>query len=115
MSKFIICKTTDKAIQSYYLKVDSDLYFLFEQDFRKSNKEYYGRGVNVNEAVNFARAHSTSIRNTMEKLRKALKRIEREEGIAVWDKTERMNSRSGNKPNKAIRMYKDRMRSLEVA
>lgn len=33
MSTFILCKTTGKGEQSYYLEMDNKLYFLFKQDY----------------------------------------------------------------------------------
>ena len=116
MSKFIVCKTTGKSEQSYFLEMDNKLYFLFKQDYRVSNKEYYAKGVNVNDAVDYSKTHSEATRNTMERLRKALTRLEKETGIAVWDKTVHMSYCSGhNTATKAQRIFRARLRALDVA
>ena len=39
MQATVFCKTTAKATQSFFVKVGGRDYFLFQQDFRKSNKE----------------------------------------------------------------------------
>ena len=47
MQATVFCKTTAKATQSFFVKVGGREYFLFEQDFRKSNKEFFRNGVGV--------------------------------------------------------------------
>ena len=64
MSKFIVCKTTGKSEQSYFLEMDNKLYFLFKQDYRVSNKEYYAKGVNVNDAIDFSKTQLTPTAQT---------------------------------------------------
>ena len=116
MSRFIVCKTTGKGEQSYYLDMDNKCYFLFKQDYRVSNKEFYAKGVNLNDAVDFSKTHSEATRNTMKKIRKALTRLEKETGIAVWDKTVHESYCSGHKTaTKATRVFQARLRALEVA
>ena len=41
MQATVFCKTTAKATQSFFVKVGGREYFLFQQDFRKSNKEFF--------------------------------------------------------------------------
>lgn len=45
MQATVFCKTTAKATQSFFVKVGGKEYFLFQQDFRKSNKEFFRNGV----------------------------------------------------------------------
>lgn len=69
MKATVYCKTTDKDMQTFYLVAGGTEYFLFHQSFRRGVKEYYGRGVTLNEAINFGRSkHNTALINTMEKL-----------------------------------------------
>ena len=81
MSKYVICKTTGKGVQGFYLYANNKMNFLFERNYRKSNREYYGRGVNLKDAVDFAKTNSPATRMTMERLRKALAKWEKSTGI----------------------------------
>jgi hypothetical protein len=56
-------------------------------------KEYFGRGVHIDAAMDFSRAHNdTAILNTMRKLPSYIKYIEKEYGIEVLRKTARKNA-----------------------
>ena len=37
----VYCRTVAKGIQEYYLAVDGKRYYLFAQDFRVSNRDYF--------------------------------------------------------------------------
>ena len=54
MQATVFCKTTAKATQSFFVKVGGREYFLFEQDFRKSNKEFFRNGVGVHAINNYS-------------------------------------------------------------
>ncbi len=115
MSKFVICKTTEKGKQSFFFEADGKRYYLFKQDYRVSNKDYFANGVNLNDAVNISRAHSVATRNTMAKIRKALTALEKEVGIAIWNKTIRAKDRKGKQSTKAARIIRAKMENMEVA
>lgn len=51
MQATVFCKTTAKATQSFFVKVGGREYFLFEQDFRKSNKEFFRNGVACTQSI----------------------------------------------------------------
>ena len=68
MQATVFCKTTAKATQSFFGKVGGREYFLFEQDFRKSNKEFFRNGVGVHAINNYSSVHSTAVKKTLDKL-----------------------------------------------
>ena len=115
MSKYVLCKTTEKGKQSFFFEMDGKRYYLFKQDYRVSNKEYFAHGVNLNDAVNISKTRSEATRNTMAKLRKALTALEKEMGIAIWNKTIRAKDRKGHQSTKAARIIRARMEAMEVA
>lgn len=88
MKSTVYCVVSDKGKHSFYLEQDNSKYYLFTQSYRKSVQNYYGRGVILDEAVNFNRSkHDSAIINTMEKLPSYIKYIEKEFEISVLKKT----------------------------
>ena len=78
---------TGYALQTYYVKVDGKDYFLFNQSFRRSNKEYFADGVTINELKQFSKIHSHSVRRILDKLPSYLRYIEKEYGVTIYDKS----------------------------
>ncbi len=92
MKATIYCKATDKGVHTFYLAQGREEYFLFHQNFRRGVKEYFGRGVSINEAFNFSRSHhNTALIHTMEKLPAYIKYVEKEYGIEVLKQTAKKN------------------------
>ena len=83
----IFCKTTNKGEQSFYIDSDRSLYYLFSQKFRRSNKDYFERGVRLDKIYDFSHVHSATTIETMEKLQKYILRIEKQEGIVIRKQT----------------------------
>ena len=93
MATTIYCRTTDKDIQSFYLKANGKTHFLFSQSFRRGVKSFYNRGVSLNEAMDPSRAKGNrAILNTMEKLPAYIRYIEREYDLQVLRKTIRKSA-----------------------
>ena len=93
MKPNIFCKTTDKGIQSFYVKVQGETHFLFSQDYRRGVKEYFGNPISVDKALRFAGARGDrAIMRTMEKLPAYIRYVEREYGVEVLRKTQRKNA-----------------------
>ena len=79
MKTTIYCKPTDKGILSFYLIQGVNEFYLFSQSFRRGVNEYYGKGVRIDEAFNYAKAHKdTAIIRTMDKIPMYVKYIEQE-------------------------------------
>ena len=83
MQATVFCKTTAKATQSFFVKVGGRDYFLFQQDFRKSNKEFFRNGVGVHAINNYSGVHSTAVRKTLDKLPSYIRYIEKEYDVAI--------------------------------
>lgn len=92
MQTTVFCKTTAKAKQSYFVKVDGKDYFLFQQDFRKSNKKFFQKGVDVNAINDYSCVHSISVRKTLDKLPVYIRYIEKEYNVAIYEKTKQKQS-----------------------
>lgn len=93
MKAKIFCVATNKGIQSFYVRLGGKEYFLFDQGYRKSNKVYFCNGVTVDDIGNFSTAHSTAVRNTLEKLPFYIREVERRFGIAIYDRTKERESK----------------------
>ena len=89
MQATVFCKTTAKATQSFFVKVGGREYFLFEQDFRKSNKEFFRNGVGVHAINNYSSVHSTAVKKTLDKLPSYIRYIEKAYDVAIYEKTKK--------------------------
>ena len=85
----IYCKVIAKGKQAYYLRVDSNDYMLFIQSYKRSNKDYFADGRPLPIAFDTKGIHSTATLKTIERLRPAIKYIEKEYGICVLDSTKK--------------------------
>ena len=100
----IYCKTIAKGQQAYYMCVDKQEYFLFTQNYRRSNKEFFGMGVLLENALDYSCSHSTSVRKTMTKLIPYIQYVEKEFGLTVLRKTQK--SKSFNKKDRPYNRQK---------
>lgn len=95
MKATIFCETSAKGIHTFFLSIDGQRYYLFNQDYRKGVQEYFGRGVSINEAMNYSRSHNDSaVVRTMSKIPMYVKYIEKEYTIEVFEQTKKRNSKS---------------------
>ena len=79
MANTIYCATTSKGVQSFYITANRETHFLFSQNFRRGVKEYFERGVRIDEAMNFKRANGNSaVIHTMEKRPSYIRYVEKE-------------------------------------
>ena len=88
----VFCRTVAKGIQADYLRGSDREYYLFTQNYRKSNKEFFGKGVIVDAALNHSLSSSTSVRKTMTKLVPYIEYVEKEYGLIVLRKTQKSKS-----------------------
>ena len=68
MQAKVYCKTVAKGRQAFYINANGKEYFLFEQDFRASNKEFFKKGYYLTDRVDYTRVRSEATRRTLEKL-----------------------------------------------
>jgi hypothetical protein len=60
MRTVIYCRPTAKGVHSFYLLTGEEEFFLFNQAYRKGVEKYYGKGVFLNDAMNYSKAHNDS-------------------------------------------------------
>lgn len=101
MQATVFCRTTDKDVQSFYLRANGKEYFLFSQAFRRSNKNFFAKGYRLADKVDYSKVTSTTVRNTLEKLPSYIRYIETEYGIALYEKR-----KEKEKPSKTKSPYK---------
>ena len=87
MQAKVYCKTVAKGRQAFYINASGKDYFLFEQDFRKSNKEFFRNGHYLSDNIDYSRVTSSSVRKTLEKIPSYVKYIESEHGISIFEKS----------------------------
>lgn len=104
MQAKIYCRTVAKGKQSFYVMVNGKRYFLFTQDYRKSNKEFFQNGVGISKINHYGNVHSTAVRKTLDKLPSYIRYIEKEYGVAIYDKTQ--NALKLQKKQKAYKREK---------
>lgn len=88
MQAKIYCKPVAKDIHEFYLIADGEKYYLFEQKFYMSNHYYFKNGVAVKDVGDFSKAKTVTIRNTLEKLPKYLKKVSRRYGVEIKNKSQ---------------------------
>jgi len=90
MGSIIYCSVSKQGDHTFYLRLDGDEYYLFTQKHRKSVHKFYSDGVRLDDAIDFGRSHrDNAITRTMSKLPMYIRYIEKENGIAVLNKTKR--------------------------
>lgn len=89
MQAKIFCRTVAKGKQSFYVTVEGKRYYLFTQGYRVSNKEFFQNGVFISEINNYSGVHSTAVKRTLEKLPSYIRYIEKEFGVAIYEKTQK--------------------------
>lgn len=93
MSVKVFCKSDGRGMHSFYLQAENEVYFLFCQAFRRSNEEYFGRGVLLSDGLDFSGVRNYAVQKTVEKLRIYVRYAEKEYGIAVLEKTKKREAR----------------------
>ena len=84
MKNKVYCRTVAQGIQEYYLQTENGRYYLFEQGYRVTNRDYFKNGVDVNKIGDFRNVRSESVRMTLDKLPKYLKKLDKRYGLALY-------------------------------
>lgn len=100
MQAKIFCRTVAKGKQSFYVTVEGKRYYLFTQDYRVSNKEFFQNGVCISEINNYSGVHSTAVKRTLDKLPVYIRYIEKEFGVAIYKKTRKVQQGKKREPYK---------------
>ena len=83
----VFCVTVSKGTQAFFVKVNGKNYYLFQQAFKRSNKEYFAGGVEIHSISKFSNVHSTAVRDTLDKLPAYIRYVESEHGVSIYEKT----------------------------
>lgn len=97
MKNYIYCTTTAKGKQTFYLMAQGTRYFLFVQDYRRSNKEVFKQGISLFDLRKLKKHCSYSVRHTATKLPAFIRYIEQEYGVCVLEMTKRKQAKAYNK------------------
>ena len=95
MKTTVYCKTVAKDTLGFFAKIGNKEYFLFNQAYRRSLKDFFYNGATVDDINHYASVHSSAVRRTLDKLPSYIRYIEKEYSVAIYDKTK--NSRSVKK------------------
>ena len=105
MKAKVFCETVAKGQQAFYVMVNGKRYFLFQQNYRVSNKDFFGKGIGINQLNDYSKVHSQAVRNTLDKLPAYIHYIEKEFGVAVYEKSK--TSMKGTRKQKPAFSWKN--------
>lgn len=100
MKSKIYCRTVAKEKQAFFITVSGKEYFLFEQSYRKSVKEFFSCGVDIDKINNYTGAHSAAVRKTLDKLPAFVKYVEKEHELEIYEKSKVSYKTKKQKPYK---------------
>ena len=85
----IFCKDScTHGVLDFYLSKGNDSIYLFSQKFRHSIYEHYRRGMLLDEALSYKKAHKDkAIMNVIKRLPSSISYIEKNYDIIVMNKT----------------------------
>ena len=85
----IFCQNSNThGIIDFYIKTSVGSLYLFSQKFRKSAYSHFRKGLTLNEALSFKKAHNDrAIINVIKRLPINISYIEKTYGISVMNKT----------------------------
>ncbi len=93
--KKIICTVPQRGVHAFYYVNNGKRYWLFDQNYRKSIKKVFSRGINVNELYGLKNGNF-AIDKTLEKLPSYVKYVEEEYDIEILSSPKRKFERKKN-------------------
>lgn len=87
MQAMIYCKTESQGVHGFYVRVGGKDYFLFRQNYYRSNRDYFKNGIDSTKITDFSKTRSTSVKKTLEKLPTYIRYIEKEYDLQIYEKT----------------------------
>ena len=97
MKSKIICKKVNFDTQAFYVVVDGKNYFLFEQAYKSSVREFFKYGYYLSDTLDYSKLNNEAIRRTLSKIPSYVKYVENEFGIACYEKTKRKKEKLNRK------------------
>ena len=89
MKTKIICEKVNFDTQAFYAVVNGKEYFLFEQAYKSSVREFFKHGYYLTDNLDYSKLNNEAVRRTLSKIPSYVKYIENEFGIACYEKTKR--------------------------
>lgn len=86
MKTKIICEKVDHKTQAFYAIVGKDKYFLFEQKYSSSVREFFKYGYYL-DGVDYSKTTAENVRHTLEKLPSYIHYVEKEFNVVIYEKT----------------------------
>lgn len=86
MKNNVFCRTVEKGVHAFFVRVDGKNYFLFRQEYRRGVGRYFRKGINIDDLGDYSHADAC-VRRTLDKLPIAIKALEKRNGIAVYKRT----------------------------
>lgn len=80
----------------FYLEVNNDRYFLFNQRYRSGVAKYFENGIDLNTAITKRSVDNDCIKKVITKIPSYIKYIEKEFGISVLNQTIKKQRRMNN-------------------
>jgi hypothetical protein len=97
MKKTIYCKTVSKGVQAFYVEFGANTYFLFNQKYYVGVRDFFVRGQDINKLALASKHYNSAVRRTAKKLSSYLQYIEKEYGIVIFDKKDKLKSKTYKK------------------
>lgn len=97
MKTKIICKKVNFDTQAFYAVVDGKEYFLFEQAYKSSVREFFKYGYYLTDSLDYSKLNNEAVMRTLNKIPSYIKYIENEFGIACYEKTKRKQEKINKK------------------
>ena len=97
MKTKIICKKVNFDTQAFYAVVGGKEYFLFEQAYKSSVREFFKYGYYLTDNIDYSKLNNEAVLRTFNKIPSYIKYIESEFGIACYEKTKRKQGKLNRK------------------
>ena len=105
MKTKVICRKTNEDTLTFFVSVNGKEYFLFNQEYRQSVKEYFKNGLDMRSISKYSNAYSQVVQKILDKLPPYIHYIEKEYEIAIFEKTKKKTERKRTKPYKREKFY----------
>lgn len=105
----IYCVPASDGKHHFYMTADWKDYYLFTQNYRKGVQNYFGKGISLDEALDRSKgSRDAMVIHTMEKLPMYIRYIEKENKIAVLERTRRWERNGRGNPRTSARTEYER-------
>ena len=100
MQAKVICRTTAKDTQTFYVSVNGKEHYLFKQKYRRSVKKHFQNGITINQTKDYSSVTSRAVKRTLDKLPPYIHFLEKDCEVAVYEKTKQKKETKRNRAYK---------------